>query len=125
MKNKNTTTYFKESITALTLIILLVCIVNPFNMYMLSMFENVILGSIFVVFALFASFFLREVVVDERDEVHRSLSGRVAFLVGSAVLLLGITVQIEMSHLDIWLVVTLVAMILAKLIARIYSENRF
>ena len=121
MKNK----YIKEISTSIVLVVLLACLVNPFNMYMLSMFESFILGLVFVLFALFASLFLREKAEDEREEIHRSLAGRAAFIVGSIAILVGIAVQVQTGKLDTWLVVTLVSMVLAKIIARIYSENKF
>ena len=121
MKHK----YLKETLIATILVILLICLANPFNTYMLSMLESFILGGIFIIFAFFASFFLREDVQDERDETHRSLAGRVAFLVGSIVLLIGIAFEIHNGKLDMWLIATLVSMIIAKIAARIYSESRF
>ena len=45
-----------------------------------------------VIFAFYEVFFLREKIQDERDTVHRMLSGRVAFLSGSALLTIGIVV---------------------------------
>lgn len=120
MKNK----YIKEISIVLILSALLVGLINPYDTYMLSMLGNIILGSVFVLFALFASLFLREKAEDERDEKHRSLAGRVAFLVGSVVILIGITVQVRSGDVDSWLVLTLVSMIFAKIVTRIYSENR-
>lgn len=117
-------TYLKETLIASTLIILLVCLANPFDTYMLSMLESFILGGVFIVFAFFASFFLKEKAHDEREETHRSLAGRVAFLVGSIVLLIGIAFEIHSGTLDVWLIASLVSMIVAKIAARIYSENR-
>ncbi|MCF7865271.1 MAG: hypothetical protein K9M11_02090 [Candidatus Pacebacteria bacterium] len=118
-------TYVKETLIAIALIVLLVCLANPFDTYMLSMLESFILGGVFIVFSFFASFFWRENAQDEREEIHRSLAGRVAFLVGSIVLLIGIAFEIRSGTLDVWLIAALVSMIVAKIAARMYSERRF
>jgi hypothetical protein len=53
------------------------------------------------------------------------LSGRIAFLVGSTLLTLGIIVQSLNHNVDAWLVVTLVAMILSKIVVRIYGDSKW
>jgi hypothetical protein len=76
-----------------------------------------------VLFGIFASFILREKMVDERDDVHRTLAGRNAFLAGSAVLMIGIVVQGYTHSVDPWLVVTLIVMILVKIATRLWSDK--
>lgn len=75
-----------------------------------------------VVFALFASFIWRENAHDEREGLHRMIAGRVAFIVGSGVMVLGIIVQSIKHNLDPWLVFILGVMILAKIGGIIYSR---
>ncbi len=82
------------------------------------------LGITLVVFAFFAVFVLREKVGDEREAAHRMLSGRVAFLIGSALLTVAIVTQSFQDSVDTWLVVVLVAMVLSKLVTRIYGDKR-
>ena len=106
------------------LVILTVLLLNPFHFWMPNMMHMLILGITLVVLALFAIFILREKVQDEREAVHRMLSGRVAFLAGSALLTIAIVVQSLQDAVDVWLVIVLVAMVLSKLITRIYSDNR-
>lgn len=89
------------------------------------MMHMLILGITLVIFAIFAIFILREKVQDEREAVHRMLSGRVAFLTGSALLTIAIAVQSLQGVVDVWLVIVLIAMVLSKLITRIYSDNQF
>jgi cytochrome bd-type quinol oxidase subunit 2 len=81
------------------------------------------LAVILVLFAIFASFILREKAVDERDDQHRALAGRNAFLAGSAVLIFGIVVQGYLHAVDEWLVVALIAMVVAKIGTRIWSDR--
>ncbi len=113
-----------EGVISLVLVILTVLLLNPLHFWMPNMMHMVMLTLTLVIFALFAIFILREKVQDERDAVHRMLSGRVAFLTGSTLLTIGIVVQSLEDKVDTWLVVVLVAMILSKLVTRIYSDNR-
>ena len=114
-----------EMVISIVLVILSVLLLNPFHFWMPNMIHMLMLAFTLVIFALFAVFILREKVRDERDTVHRMLSGRVAFITGSALLIIGIVVQSLQHAVDVWLVVVLVAMVLSKLITRMYSDNRF
>ena len=111
-------------VISFALVILAVLLLNPFHFWMPNMMHMVMLAFTLVIFALFAVFILREKVQDERDTVHRMLSGRVAFLTGSALLTIGIVVQSLEDAVDVWLVVVLVTMVLSKLVTRMYSDNR-
>jgi len=113
-----------EVVISLVLVVLAVLLLNPFHFWMPNMIHMVMLALTLVVFAFFAIFILREKVQDERDTAHRMLSGRVAFLTGSALLTIGIVVQSLKGTVDVWLVVVLVAMVLSKIVTRIYSDNR-
>ncbi len=112
-------------VISFALVILAVLLLNPFHFWMPTMMHVGMLAFILVIFALFAVFILREKVQDERDALHRMLSGRVAFITGSALLTIGIVVQSLRDAVDVWLVLVLVAMVLSKLVTRIYSDNRF
>ncbi len=112
----------KEIITSSVLIALAVLLLNPFHFWMPDMFVMAILASLFVVFVLFSIFVLQEKAQDEREVVHRMLSGRAAFLAGAAVLTLGIIVQAFSHRVDAWLVGTLVIMVVSKVATRIYTD---
>ena len=83
------------------------------------------LAILFVAFVLFAIFVWKEKAADEREQVHRMLAGRVAFLTGSSILVLGIIVQEMQGKLDKWLVYSLVGMIVAKVVALKYNRKKF
>jgi hypothetical protein len=117
--------FAKEIAVSSVLIVLAVLLLNPFHFWMPEMMVTALLLLLFIVFALFAAFVLREKAQDEREIAHRMLSGRAAFLVGSALLTLGIIVQSTNHAVDSWLVVTLVAMIVSKIVARIYGDSRW
>ncbi len=112
-----------ESIVSLVLIMLAIFLLNPLNLWMPGMTVMAIMGGVLVVFAVFASFVLREDVRDEREGVHRMYAGRTAFLSGALVIMLGLSVQSYKDSIDPWLVVALVAMVLTKIGARIYGDR--
>ena len=121
MANKS----FKEIAVSVVLIALLLAILNPFHMWMPDMLHMMVLAGALVVFGLFAAFILREKIMDERDGAHRMLASRVAYLVGTTSLLLGIVYQSYLDTLDNWLVGTLVIMVLAKLFTHFYSDRNY
>ena len=119
MKNN----FYKESIVAVVLVILLLFILNPYHFWMPDMAHITMLAALLAVFALYASYVLREVAVDERDVLHRMFASRASYLAGSSLLILGILYGAIKDALDIWLIVVLVIMILTKLVARFYSDR--
>lgn len=114
---------FLEIVIAVCLIVLAVLLLNPFHFWMPDMMLMAVLAVALALFGVFASFVLRETAVDERDDLHRTVAGRNAFLVGSGVLTLGIVVQGYAHAVDPWLVVALVAMIGAKILTRAWSDK--
>lgn len=118
MKNKFLHTVIPTCITILAILLL-----NPFNFWMPDMVVMSMLACIFVLFALFAGFILNEQAEDERENAHRTLAGRNAFLIGSGVLMLGIIVQGYYHTVDPWLVAALSLMIMTKVITRVWSDR--
>ncbi|MEK7556873.1 MAG: hypothetical protein AAB538_02765 [Patescibacteria group bacterium] len=120
MKNDD----FKELIVGVVLIVLLVFHLNPFGFYMPSAAAMLLLCGIVVLVLIWLSFIWKEKPQDERENLHRLLAGRVAFLVGAGILLLGIAVQGLQHNLDPWLPVALGGMVIAKLAARAYGRTK-
>lgn len=81
------------------------------------------LALVVVSFAVLAAFVMREHAADEREVYHRMLAGRAAFICGTAIIILGISIQTLNHAVDVWLVVALVGMILSKFGARLYSDR--
>ena len=114
--------FLQEIIVSSVLIILLILFLNPFDFWMPTILLMMMVLGLVVVFAIFASFIWRESARDERESLHKMMAGRIAFLAGTAVLVIGIIVQSFKHKLDLWLVLALGAMILAKIIGLIYSR---
>lgn len=110
-------------VSSIVLAVSAVLLVNPGHLWMPTMGHMALLASLVVAVAAFGVFVLRESGGDERDILHRSFSGRAAFLAGGIVLLLAIIVESMHEALDGWLVAALVVMVLAKVAAHIYSAR--
>lgn len=113
----------KETIVTLSLIIIAVLLLNPFHFWMPDMMVMSMLACALVLFGIFASFILREKSIDERDDQHRTLAGRNAFLAGSATLILGIIVEGYSHAVDEWLVIALIVMVVVKIGSRTWSDK--
>ncbi len=118
---KNSYSISVEIIISLILLVLLGLVFHP-QSWMPPMAVTFLALGLAVVFTVFAIFFWREQAQDEREGLHRLMAGRVAFLTGAAVLVLGIVSQTVQHQLDPWLIATLGAMVLAKMGCRIYSQ---
>lgn len=115
-----------ESIISLILIGLLVLCWNPAGrLWMPSMAMSATLLILVVVFIIFAIFVWKERARDEREEQHRLISGRVSFLCGAGVLVLGIVVETFHNRVDPWLLLALTIMVLAKIGTRLYSYSKY
>ena len=122
MKDKNNNAFANEIIAAFVLILLVGALLNPFNWFMSGPVVMMLILSLVVVFILFTAFIWKERARDERELWHRTIAGRVAFLSGTAVLILGIIIQGLNHNVDVWLVLTLTVMIFAKIITSIYNN---
>lgn len=113
----------KETIITVCLIAIAILLLNPFHFWMPDMMVMAMLAVALVLFGIFASFILREHTVDERDDAHRTLAGKNAFLAGSSILMIGIVVQGYSHTVDPWLVIALIVMILVKIATRMWSDK--
>lgn len=114
-----------ELILSLILIGLTILFINPLQkIWMPTMFMSMVLVGFIIAFILFAAFLWKEAHGDEREERHRLMAGRIGFLCGCGILVVGIILQSLNHTLDPWLLVSLCGMILAKLVARIYADTK-
>ena len=75
MKNNS----IQEIIISIVLIILLILLLNPFYLWMPNMMLITIVIGLVLVFSIFVVFIWREKVQDEREELHKLKSSRIAF----------------------------------------------
>lgn len=113
----------KEIILTVAIMFMSILLLNPLNFWMPNMLVICILALILAFFGLLASVILRENSKDERDDLHKGLAGRNAFLVGSFVSVIGIVYQGLMHKVDTWLVLVLTSMIITKVATRIWTDK--
>ncbi len=116
--------FLGELLISIVLILLVVLLTNPLDFWMP---QPIHMGAIFalaILFILFAVFVWRENVKDERESLHRYIAARFAYIAGTATLVLGVILQSLKHIVDAWLVIVLVIMILAKIVGRIYSQQK-
>ena len=83
-------------------------------------------ASVFVVlFILVVLLAWKERARDERERLHRMIAGRIGFLTGASIAVIGIVVQIfhHMYEVDSWLVLTLGVMLIAHAIGTVYGHR--
>lgn len=119
MRNKLT-----QKCVLVAFIVLAIFVINPFHIWMPTMTHIAILAALVVMFGIMSVFVLQERAEDERDNAHRMVAGRTAYLSGAGVLLMGIVIQSIEEQLDPWLVVALLAMVFGKMFSRLYNTRR-
>ena len=77
-----------------------------------------------VLFMVFSALVFREKSRDERENFLKMNAGRISFLSGSVIAVIGILYQSMTHNIDPWLVYTLIGMILAKTTTRLYFSLR-
>ncbi|MSR76394.1 MAG: hypothetical protein EXS68_02275 [Candidatus Ryanbacteria bacterium] len=115
----------KEIIVGVTVVVLLVAVTNPFEIWMPDMFAMLLVAVLAAAVALFAVFVLSERGGDERDVFHRMLADRNAFLAGAGVLGVGIVIESFRHALDAWLPAALGIMVIAKIVSLLYGRRRY
>lgn len=102
---------------------LLIVFLNPFNLLMPPSVVMMLIVGLIVFFGIFGAIIWKEKPRDEREALLSQRAGRIAFLTGTTVLVIGITYQEYYHTLDSWLIYALVAMILGKVIGYWHAQN--
>ena len=110
-------------ITAVVLVVLLVLLTDPFMLWMPMGAQLTVLLAAAVLACVWAGFVLYERASDEREMLHTLHAGRVAYLSGIAVLTVALIYQGFAHAIDPWITLALGVMVVAKLIARLYTDT--
>lgn len=114
----------RDSITTLGLVIILIILWNPYGLYMDFMQLSLLIVLLLLAAVTFTIFIIKDKPVDERDESNLHLSTMVAYFAGAGILLVGIITQVLLDHhIDQWLILALVAMVIGKWLARTYFDR--
>lgn len=112
-----------QVIVAVVLVVMLAALADLLPFWMPDMAEMAVLTVASVLLLVWVGFVMQEGRGDERELVHRMNAGRVAYLSGIGVLTLGLIVQGFSHTIDPWILGALGAMVVSKLIARLYLER--
>lgn len=113
-----------ELVVPALFVFILVIFCDPFMIFMPQGVVLLSLGGLIILYVLFALFIWHESVHDEREAAHRFYASRLAFLIGSAVLTLGVAYEVfYLHHVDPWLLLALGAMVVAKAGASLYATR--
>ncbi|HVN26783.1 MAG TPA: hypothetical protein VMT99_04025 [Candidatus Paceibacterota bacterium] len=108
---------------AAVFLVLLVVVLNPWSLFMPGYVVMGLLTALAVLFGVFASLIWRESGRDEREAFHSMFADRMAFLVGSGILLVAVIVEELAGSIDPWIAAALGGMVVAKVGALIYSKT--
>ncbi len=111
-----------QAVSTVLVLVFSALLLNPFHFWMPGMTQLAVLGCLLVAFAVLSVYLLQENGGDEREAAHRMRAGRVAFFIGSLILVMGIAVESAQGTPNMWLVLSLAGMILGKVVARFYSD---
>lgn len=116
---------YKELLVSVVLIILLVALF-ALNQAICSnpLMETTTLVLIGISALLFIGFVWKEHTRDERENLHKYIASRFAYLAGILILTTGVILQTIQNHLDLWLVISLCTMLLLKMVGIIYGKLR-
>jgi len=114
--------FLSELSVSVILVILLFLLINPVKFVMPNEVNMLLILGLVISFIIFSAFIFKEKAKDERENLHRYISARFAYLVGMSILVIGIIVQSLNHRLDTWLISTLMSMILAKIAGSIYGR---
>jgi Na+/H+ antiporter NhaD/arsenite permease-like protein len=113
-----------EILAGIIVLIILIGFLNPTKLLMPDSLIKMLMVALILIFLFLIGLVWQEVPEDERDTQHISKSGRYAFIGGSIVLVLGISLQALRHSIDPWLLYALATMVLIKIISRLLHRIR-
>lgn len=115
-------TFFAEVILLALLTVVLVLLIDPFNIMMKLMLSGAVVVTLSVLYAAKFLVIWREKPQDERDLQHRFRSSWTSYYTVSVLLFIGVLVESLTGHIDIWLIIALIGLFVTKLGSLIYLE---
>lgn len=113
-----------ELLIALFLVLIAFAFINPYWMPMGLM--STILCIFAGLFVAFVIFIWREKRGDEREVHLRNVAGRIGYLAGALILVLGIIFEALKNHeVNTWLITALIAMIVAKIFGFMWAKRKY
>jgi uncharacterized membrane protein len=113
----------KKTIISIILILLLLGLLDPFQIFMPTMFQMTLLVFFGVIYILFLGLIWQEQARDEREDLNRMFAARWAFFAGVVILGVGLMVQGFQHRVDPWIVFALIVMTVTKVFGRARVDN--
>ena len=116
--------FFKipEPVIGLLLVVVAALFLFKESLVMPMGMEGLLLVLFLIAFLMYVGIMWNEKAGDEREGVHILQAGRNSYLVGVAVLVVGIVRESLVGDIDPWLIAGLIGMVVSKVISRIYSQ---
>ena len=106
--------FHSEPALAFTTLFLTIALIGTRSVSMSDMVQTMMLGVFVAVIFAYTGLIYREKPTDEREYELSLMAGKHAYLVGGAVLTVGVVAQSLNHDLDIWLPLTLGSMVFVK-----------
>jgi hypothetical protein len=115
----------KEIFIPVLVILASVALLDPFMVFMPATLVYFLIAALFLITLTYTLIIWREKPLDEREYFIRAYAGRMSFIAGVGVLVLGIIYQVLTAHtVDPVLVFALGIMTIAKYFGYIYAQSR-
>jgi len=114
--------FIGEVVISFLLVLALFSVLGPSQLTMPSSITLMLIVLSILAFLIYIGVIWKERAVDEREELHVLRAGRNSFLVGMSVLMTGVIFQSFNHVLDPWIVVAMIAMVLTKVLFRVYQQ---
>ncbi len=113
-----------EIFVAVLFVIALLLFINPWELlWMPQLLTQVMMAGLLVIFSVYASFVWQEKYLDEREERHGHFAGKIGYLAGFFVLMIGIFFQIiTQEPVDKWILIAMAVMVSSKIFAHIWAS---
>lgn len=115
---------FIQTVSSILIVIITVIFLNPTHLTMPESVQSMLTLSLILAFLTFSALVLKEHTTDERESLHRLVSGRISYLAGVGILVVGIIFEATMHAIDKWLVIALCIMVLSKMLSRMYAQYK-
>lgn len=120
MNNKKS---FFHIVLALMIIVLALLLIDPFMYWMPNSLVPIVVIGLVVLSGLFFGLIWREKSLDEREAQLSAKAGRIGYLTGLSILLIGIVVDFLVGTRDVWLISAFVTMIVVKILTVAYTDR--
>jgi hypothetical protein len=114
----------KETLPAVSILAIAFVFVNFERFTMPDSALSLLAVITIILYLMFSALIFSESSADERESSHARIAGRIGYIFGIGTLVAGIIYQAFAKNIDIWLVLSLCMMIVAKLVARAYIKTK-